>query len=374
VSQDLLRNRTSSTLNWLSGALFAALFLCSASANAELDYPDGHSDLAPLFASHAPLAVTIEAPLTTLMLDRPDKDYLEGTFSYTEADGTEQTFDLKIRTRGDFRRQKKICNFAPVRLNFRKKQVADTVFVGQDKLKLVTHCQRNRPTYEQYVLREYLAYRILQLMTNKSFGVRLMHINWVDTETGKARTKYGFVIEDDDDVADRIGMKSLKTGNVTHADLDPRQENLVNVFQYLIGNTDFSLIRGPETEHCCHNSKLLSGTDGPPYTPLPYDFDFAGLVDTRYSGTNPEFKLRSSRQRLYRGRCHNNDLLPDTFRHYLEKKDALYAIVDELVMFNSSSRKSVIDYLDAFYDDITDSRMIDLRFTGKCNEAQARRS
>ena len=353
-------------LNELIGTLVAVFISFSAYADARQDHPDSDSGFTPLFASHVPLEVTIEAPLTTLMNERPDDEYLEGTFSHTGSDGTVQTFDLKIRTRGKFRRQKDICNFPPIRLNFRKKQVADTVFSGQDKLKLVTHCQLHKPIYEQFVLREYLAYRILQVMTDKSFGVRLLHINYIDTERGSSKTKYGFVIEDDDDVADRNGMKSLHIGDVTFDDLDPQQQNLVYVFQYMIGNTDFSLINGPEFSNCCHNSRLLTGTDGPPFTPIPYDFDFSGLVKAPYAEPNRRFMLASVRSRLYRGHCGNNDLLPDTFRHFLERKDAVYAIVDELDMFTARSRRLVIRYLDSFYDCITRPEEIAEEFTDKC--------
>jgi hypothetical protein len=353
-------------LNGLIGALFAVLLAWSPCATAERDDTDDKSSTAPLFANHAPLKVTIEGPLKTLMWDRPDDEYLEGTFSYTKDDGTEQVFDLKMRTRGNFRRQKKICNFAPIRLNFRKKQVTDTEFAGQDKLKLVTHCQQNKASYEQFVLREYLAYRILQVMTNASLGVRLFHITYRDTELGKIKVKYGFVLEDDDHVADRVGMKSIKGGNITHANLDPRQENLVNVFQYMIGNTDFSLVQGPVDDYCCHNSMVLTGTKGPPYTPLPYDFDFSGLVNAPYAAANPRFHLKDVRNRLFRGQCSNNYLLPDTFRHFLDKKDAIYAIVDELDMLSPRTRRSVISYLDSFYADITDPDRITEEFIEMC--------
>jgi hypothetical protein len=353
-------------LNELSGALVAIFISFSACADPLPHNPGGDAGFAPLFASHAPLEVTIEAPLTTLMEERPDDEYLEGTFSYTGDDGVQQTFDLKIRTRGKFRRQEEICNFAPIRLNFRKKQVADTIFAGQDKLKLVTHCRQNKPLYEQLVLREYLAYRILQVMTDKSFGVRLLHINYADTERGSSRVKYGFVIEDDDDVAERNGMKSMKIGDVTFDDLDPQQQNLVYVFQYMIGNTDFSLINGPEISKCCHNSKLLSGTGSAPLTPLPYDFDFSGLVKAPYATPDRRFRLASVRSRLYRGHCGNNDLLPDTFRLFLDRRDVVYAIVDELEMFTANTRRSVIRYLDSFYDCITRPEAIAVEFTDKC--------
>jgi hypothetical protein len=258
-----------------------------------------------------------------------------------------------------------------VRLNFRKKQLKDTEFDGQDKLKLVTHCQQNKMSFEQLVLREYLAYRILQVMTDKSFGVRLFHINWLDTERGKSKLKYGFVLEDDDDVADRFGMKSLKLGDVTHEELDPRQENLVNMFQYMIGNTDYSLVNGPADDDCCHNSMLLSATEGPPYTPLPYDFDFAGLVNAPYAAANPAFKLPNVRVRLYRGQCSNNELLPDTIQHFLDKKDAVYAIIDELDMFSSKARRGTTSYVNSFYRDIMNPKLIQQRIINYCNNGHA---
>ncbi len=350
--------------NWPIGV---ALTLCFAlSTNAEEAEPSADSSRAPLFADHTPLEVTIEAPITTLIRERPEKEYLEGKFSYRKDDGTEQTLDLKFRARGNFRLQKATCIFPPIRLNFRKKQVKDTLFDGQDKLKLVTHCQQNKPASEQLMLREYLAYRILQLLTEKSFSVRLLHIDYVDTDGKNSRVKYAFVIEDDDSVAERNGMKAIKRGNFKHTDLDPVDTNLVNVFMYLIGNTDFSLVQGPPDDDCCHNSGLMSATDGPPYTPLPYDFDFSGLVNAPYAAANPRFHLRSVRSRLYRGRCANNYLLPQTLQKILDNKDAIYALVDELEMFSGNSRRLTIRYFDSFFYAITNPDTIQLEFLEQC--------
>jgi len=328
----------------------------------------GAQGLAPLFADSAPLEVNIEAPLTTLMTLRPDEEYLEGTFSYSDAAGTVQEFDLKIRTRGNFRRMETTCDFAPIRLNFKKKQVRDTGFDGQDKLKLVTHCRSKVPYNEQLVLREYLAYRIFQVLTDKSFGVRLLRINYIDTEGSDPMTKYGFVIEDNDDVAKRVDMKSLNNGDLTHAELDPQQENLVNIFQYMIGNTDYSLIKGVPGEECCHNSELLSATGEAPFTPLPYDFDFAGLVNASYAQVNPQFKLRTVRQRLYRGVCPNNEHVAATVQYFLDNKEAIYAIIDEMNMLSRRSRGDVTKYLDGFFKNISNPKSVNSQFIGRCNE------
>jgi hypothetical protein len=323
--------------------------------------------LAPLFAHRPPLAVRIEAPLTTLEDTRPTEEYLLGKFSYLDDDGKEVVLDLKLRSRGNFRLKETTCVFAPIRLNFQKKQVKGTEFDGQDKLKLVTHCQHTRPSYEQQVLREYFAYRILQLFTEKSFGVRLLDITYVDTDGGRERSKYGFVIEDKDDLGDRIGMKVVERGEISHEDLDADYENLINVYQYMIGNTDFSLVKGPEEDDCCHNAVLFSATGDAPYASIPYDFDFAGLVNAPYALPNPQFRLKNVRQRLYRGQCSNNELLPAAFQEFEAKRKDVFAIIDEMTMLSRNSRNSVTRYLKYFYRVIGDDEKIQRDFIEKCN-------
>lgn len=340
-------------------ALVIAVLLASAAET-------GAGSPAPLFADDSLIEVTIEAPLTTLQTERSDVDYLEGTFSYETADGETGQIDLKLRTRGRLRLKPTTCDFPPVRLNFRKKQVKDTVFDGQDKLKLVAHCQNGKPSFEQLLLREYLAYRIYQVLTDRSFGVRLMRIHWVDTESDFDRTKLGFVIEDDDDVAERLGMTAKKTPNLEATDLDQQQQNLVNVFQYMIGNTDFSLIKGVDAEDCCHNSVPMTSTGGPPYYPVPYDFDLSGLVNAPYATPNPRFPIRNVRQRLYRGRCDNNHLLDATLAMFIDRREQIYAIIDPLELMTTSTRNNVTRYIDGFYSDITDPGRIESRLRDKC--------
>ncbi len=322
-------------------------------------------EIRPLFLSHDILHVRIEAPITTLMKEQPDEEYLDGTFSYTDSAGIEHKLDLKLQTRGRFRRNKSTCTFSPIRLNFRKKQVAGTEFAGQDKLKLVTHCKSSK-SYEQLVLREYLTYRMLQTLTDNSFGARLMRITYVNTEkNGDSITKYGFVIEDEDDIGERLGLIAFKERKIASADLDGRQANLVSVYEYLIGNTDFSLILGPEHSSCCHNAVLFSN-GAAPYTPIPYDFDFSGFVDAPYATANPRFKLRSVKNRLYRGRCRNNELLEDTFAYYVEKEPDIRMLVADLEDLNKGNRKQVGKYLDGFYKDIADPKKKERNFIKKC--------
>jgi len=322
----------------------------------------------PLFASHSLLSVTIRAPLTTLMQERPDEEYLNGTFSLTTENGDERLFQLKLRTRGKYRREKRHCDFAPIRLNFRVDDVFNSILAGQDKLKLVTHCKTRNYHYEQLVLREYLAYRILNLLTDESYRVRLMKINYIDTEGGKPTTKLGFVLEDDDHVAARNNMGPIKTGDIQAGDLDRGQQSLIDIFQYMIGNTEYSLFIAEPDDDCCHNSDLMSATGTAPYTPLAYDFDFSGLVNAPYAEPNPRYRLRHVRQRYYKGLCGNNDLLPETIQRFIDRKEATYELVRELELLDMKSRKHVVSYLNLFYKRISDPKSVRLRLEYKCKD------
>lgn len=319
----------------------------------------------PLFERHDLMQVRIEAPLETLLKKRPEEEYLDGSFYYTEVDGNEKRLDLKLQTRGRYRRQKSTCNFPPVRLNWRKGQVKETVFANQDKLKLVTHCQTRRDRYEQLVLREYLAYRTLMALTDRSKRARLMRITWIDTD-GKydPLEKYGFVIEDDDNVGDRIGMEEVSSSGLNYSDLDPAHTNLVNLFEFMIGNTDYSLIRGPADDDCCHNA--VPYTDGTIMRSIPYDLDFSGLVNAPYAEPNPQFKIRSVRTRVYRGRCANNELLPATIQRFQDNKADIYAVIDELTGLDNKNRLQVIAYYDDFYELISDPGEVEKEVIREC--------
>lgn len=321
-----------------------------------------------LFETHDILEVQIEAPLTTLMQERSDVEYLDGTFRFRDEVGEFQSLDLKLRARGRYRRQKQTCNFPPVRLNFRKQQVEGSAFEGEDKLKLVTHCQNRRDKFEQFVLREYLAYRILHTLTDKSFRARLMRITYINTEDSEDRmTKYGFVIEDDESVAKRLGLDAMEVRSVSYAQLDARHSNLINVFQYLIGNTDYSLVLGPLDDNCCHNTVPLS--DGEIVSPIPYDFDFAGIVDAPYADPNPKLKIRDVRTRLYRGRCENNQYIAGSIATITDRKAEISAIVDELTDFDRQSRQSITRYLAQFYAAVEDAKSIEKNLVKECSSA-----
>lgn len=330
----------------------------------------------PLFASNDVLRVRLEAPLTSLMQDRESDEYVDGLFHLLSEAGAPETLEVKVRTRGNYRRREENCEFAPLRLNFARKQVRDTVLDGQDKLKLVTHCDNSRRSYEQSVLREYLAYRILNELTDLSFRVRLLHIDYVNTEQdNKLRTNYGILIEDDEQLLRRIEMQFAAIPSTTPDLLDQQQMALVAVFEYLIGNTDFSPLRGARDEFCCHNV-ILASKPGSRLMPIPYDFDLSGLVNAPYASPNPKYKIKKVTHRLYLGYCMHNDMLPGAVDLISEKRPAIATLIETQEGLLEGSRATASSFIDRFFERLSDDAGIEKYLVKEClqdPEAAARR-
>jgi hypothetical protein len=319
----------------------------------------------PLFDSHEVLRVKIEAPFSTLMFKRDNDEYQDGVLRMEDRSGAVQSFDLKLRTRGHYRADAKHCRFAPLLLNFRKKQVQGTVLDGQDKLKLVTHCE-NRSAYEQSLLLEYLAYRILNQLTDLSFRVRLLQVEYVDPEKGKRPlSRYAFLVEDDKELSERIGMPRVKAEFTTAEQLYPQQAVLIAVFQYLIGNTDYSAIRGAAGETCCHNAVLFNAPDGA-MVPVPYDFDLAGLVDAPYATPNPSLKIRDVKQRLYRGYCIHNAILDAPIDLIFDRRNAVMQLLQDQEGLNKASKRSASRFVEMYFDRVEDSSSVERYLLKEC--------
>lgn len=324
------------------------------------------ADADALFADFSTLEVTITAPLQQIMTDRPEEEYIPGTFEYATADGTTHSLDIGIRTRGKYRRRDDICPFAPLRINFQKKQLDGTVFDKQDKLKLVTHCRNDSTRYNQAVISEYLAYRILNLMTNSSFRTRLMRIKYVYADDDQDTVEgFAFFIEHQDRLAKRLELVEKEVPKISVSGIQPEHTNLVSVFQYLIGNTDFSPVSGSPGELCCHNS-MLFGDEEPPYESIPYDFDQSGFVNAPYATANPRFELRSVTQRLYRGRCTNRSILPDTVALYRAKRSEIEALIAAQAELTNSKRRLTLAYIKSFYKTIDDDKSVDRQLAKAC--------
>ena len=320
----------------------------------------------PLFAGDELLRIRITAPMTTIMKERPIEKYVPGTFEYVAADGSTVEFQIGLRTRGRFRRRVETCDFAPLRINFRKSEVKGTLFDKQDKLKLVTHCANKSPRYQQSVVSEYLAYRIFNLLTDISFRARLLEVTYIDTDRDDRETvSYAIFIEHQDRMAKRIGIPTVTRWRIVVPMLIPEYASLTALFQYFVGNTDFSQVATAPGEDCCHNHELF-GNEGEKIYSVPYDFDMTGFVNAPHARPNPRFRLRSVRSRLYRGRCVHNAYLADAAATFSERREAIYDLVNSQAQLTNGTRKSQVRFVDSFFEDIDSEKRIEKKLFEDC--------
>lgn len=359
------------TARCIGVALMGAGLLAGPGASAQYTPPNPPQPPNPLFASHELLELTLDAPLRQVFRERSeDPEEYPAMLSYETASGR-VTVDLDISTRGHFRLQRNICTFPPLRLDFPKDSVAGTLFEGQNRVKLVTHCQTGREEYEQYVLQEYFVYRTFNLITDLSFRVRLARITYVESEEDREPlTRFAFFIEDKDDLARRTGWQILEIPTVPPDAFDQDNLNAAAVFQFMIGNTDLAFFQAARGENeCCHNAIALGTMAGPVFS-VPYDFDMSGIIDTRYAVVNPKFRdrIRTVTQRLFRGRCVSPEVMDRTLRVFREKRDTIYALYREQAYLEERVLERSLEYVDEFYEIIDDDGKVRRSIVEDCRQ------
>jgi hypothetical protein len=327
-------------------AAVAALAILAAPALAQAA-PDGPK---PLFTANDVIHIVIKAPITTIVSARlKSQEPVDG--SLTVQGG--ESLPIKLAVRGLTRRTTDACAFPPLRVDFDGKPPAAPVFAGQKRLKLVTYC-RLAPAYQQNLLLEYSAYKLYNLITPISFNVRLVMVDYVDADGKALASRLGYFIEDAKDVAHRNGLSEAEVGDkAAISQLSSPAAARAAVFEYMIGNLDWSMTIGPKGDGCCHNFKLLAakGATGD-FIPLPYDYDFSGLVDAPYAVPPDSVHVASVRVRRYRGYCAYNAAAPAAAAAFRARRAEMLAVYDTIPQMEEATRHKARDYLAGFFDQI----------------------
>ena len=309
--------------------------------------PDDTAPLSKFFASEDPLPITLTLNIKRIRGDKDDNaPWRDATITYTPPGASApEVLPLKLKTHGIWRLNH--CEFPPIRLDFSKDNTKKTIFAGLNKPKLTNFC-RDDDTYEQYVLQELQAWRIYWTITHNTHAARALRVTYVDSASGKPlTTRYAFISEDPGRMAARLGGKLLDIKGAGPDDMQPGPMVMMGVFEYLIGNTDFS-VSG------LHNIELFTRTDGTDPIPIARDFDFSGLVNARYATTDPHLRIHVVRDRLYRGYCAPDAEYPKAFALFDAKKDAIYALYHDKVgaLLQPKIVEETTKYLDEFYKTI----------------------
>jgi hypothetical protein len=315
-----------------------------------------------LFLNDSVLKVNIHYHARKVLSDRSnEKTYHDALLELVSSTGQNSTFKTGMRTRGIFRLKSSNCYFPPFTLKFNKNEIKNTVFKGYPKLKLVFPCRKS-DAYEQYILLEYLAYKIYNLLTEYSFRVRLLKIKLIDLDSKEpVHEKYGFVIEPIDKLAKRTNSKEIEVKNL-HPDItDSLLINRLSIFQYMIGNTDWSV-------KALHNIKLLSRDSLRSPVAVPYDFDFSGLVDAPYAAPAEHLNISSVRMRYFNGYCREMEDILINVNLFISKKKTIYDLIYTVEGLEKHYIDETIKYFDQFYNILDDHNRIRKEFIDKCRK------
>ncbi|MFO7613910.1 MAG: hypothetical protein R6W71_04645 [Bacteroidales bacterium] len=318
----------------------------------------------PLFLTDEVLRVDLQADFEAVFSVNDDSTYFPATIAFPLDDGRIMPMEIKIRSRGKTRRKKQFCSFSPLRLNFPRKETAGTPFEGQNVLKLVTHCNK-ADHYEQNAILEYLIYKAFNVLTDSSFKVRPALVNYIfDDDKGETIQKFAFFIEREKLLAERLEGVERKPDMIHPNRLDPYQTCLVDIFQYMIGNTDYSIYE-------LHNVMLISDASGTLQPiPVPYDFDWSGVVSAKYAVPNPKINTKDVTIRVYRGIRQEPETINRVIRRFNEKKEEIYSVFEEYGLLDDKEKKRVTRYLDDFYRVIGNERLVRMEFIEKARNVE----
>ncbi len=321
----------------------------------------------PLFLEHEILKAVLTAPISQAYAQRHSdvRLYFPGQWSYRDENGETRRLEVSIRIRGNFRKEN--CELPPLRLNFKKSEVKGTLFGGQDKLKLVSPCQHGLDS-QQKLLLEYLAYRIFEVLTDYSFGARLIRLSYVDSdEKLKSWTDLAFVIEDEGDIGKRLGLERARVAENRFEELDQPSTALMELFQLLISNHDYSVLKGPPGEYCCHNSVMYTRKESADKRiPIPYDFDMSGLVNAEYAAPPSHLPIRLVRTRYYRGLCQPPEVMDAAVARMLAKKAEILALFTDTRELSRLSRNRNIAYVRKFFAILQDEALFQELVLDRC--------
>jgi hypothetical protein len=318
-----------------------------------------HASASPLFDEDTVLDVQLNGPLDSLISNKKSRTELPFVLTVK---GIEHALNVRVRGKSRLR----VCKFPPLRFNFSNDETGTTIFAGQEKLKLVTHC-REYDRAEKDLLEEFMAYRIFNLVSDLSYRVRLLHITYVDTARRRDAPelkRYGFLIESKNELAARTGAVPVRVSGVSRRLLHEHQAAVVYVFQYLIGNTDFSFVTAKDEDICCHNGDLFDMESRIHY--VPYDFDLAGLVNARYAYPHPSLRIRKVTQRLYRGLCTSPEALASALAVIKARRNEILGVVRDSPGLSNKDIEEKVDYLDDFFAMAEDEEALMRSFVKRC--------
>jgi len=307
----------------------------------------------PLFKNDKLLEIELRTNLSKLLNDiGEDRKYHKSQLRIIGNDKEiGRRLDVEVKTRGNFRRRKQNCDFPPLRFKIPIRKVTGTEFEGQSKLKYVSHCQSNINGFEQNTIKEYLIYKMYNLIDEHSFRVRLSRVSFIDTLTNDSLKKFGFFLEDKNDVATRNGKVILHYKNLKQYNILRKNMVMLSLFQVMIGNSDWDVSR-------LHNINILSVDDNSIPVAVPFDFDWSGIINHTYFTLDPQISPDAKYKRKYKGYKWSDQELKTAFSVFNELKEPFLDLISKCEYLNDESRLGLTEYVLKFYELISSKKDI----------------
>ncbi len=295
--------------------------------------------------------LTLTADFDSIKANIRNRNYVNGTIEFEHGRKSKTTLQVKLRPRGKSRRM--MCDFPPLKLKFDKQNLETHSLETFNDFKLVTHCMSGEVLGEGVIRREYLVYKLLNIMTPNSFKARLISIAYKNTGSSFNKSKHlAIIIEDAECLAHRIKCQTLESKVINIDSLHSYQEKITSVFQYMIGNADWSYLMG-------RNIELLKDEAGL-FIPVPYDFDYAGLVRAPYARANIALGQKTVLDRVYLGHVKSYEGLADIFTHFKSKEGELMQAIEDANGLSYEEITQMKAYLTSFFDIIASKERVEI--------------
>lgn len=296
-----------------------------------------------LFNDPDPMDITLTLNLKEYQRNKFKGEYMPVHLLYHINDSIILEKTMRIKARGKFRRE--YCTFAPFWLNIRKADVKNQYLQDVKRMKIVTHC-RSAKGYQEYLLKEYLTYKIYNILSPFSFRVRLIRMKYVDTgRKSKVTEGWAFMIEPEEMLAERHNALSIKNDKLSMSFMEPESMDLMALFMFMVGNADYSIAGR-------HNVKILGlpgfGANG--YTPVPYDFDYSGLVNATYAVPGEALGIESVRERYYLGLCREEAEFQLAIRQIQKHREEILQLISSFHYLDAKQKSEMIAYLEEYFD------------------------
>lgn len=285
--------------------------------------------------------VSIALDFDALTADSRSEEKFPATLNYKDADGALQSWDIKVKLRGKFRRMR--CEgIPPLKIYFDKDELKTAELAKHNDFKLVNYCPEDSEIAKDLIFKEYFGYKIYNELSEESFRVQLLKITYKDTQSSRRMKQFGFLIEDTAQLRKRIGATKYKKESANGGDIPfvQAQMQLMTVFQYMIGNSDWNWRVEKNMKFVAKNGKVLA---------IPYDFDFSGFVNAPYAIPNSNYGLTSLTERIYLGIPEDLATIEPVLEHFKAKEENILALIKTSKLLKSSSKKEMLDYIDSFY-------------------------